>query len=63
MEITGVEGLLVSHAHGLKAGKLPSHHRDPFDRMLIAQAQLEGMPLLTADHQIGLYDVEIIEAT
>ena len=63
MEKTGVEGLVVSHAHGLKAGRLPAHHRDPFDRMLIAQAQLEGMPLLTADRQISLYDVEIIEAS
>ena len=61
--MTGVEGLAVSHAHGLKAGGLPSHHRDPFDRMLIAQAQLEGMPLLTADRQIHLYDLEVIEAS
>ena len=63
MEITGVEGLPVSHAHGLKAGGLPSHHCDPFDRMLVAQAQLEGMPLLTADRQIHLYDLEVIEAS
>ena len=62
MTATGVEGMMVSHAHGLKAGGLPSHHRDPFDRMLIAQAQLEGMPLLTADRQIHLYEVEVIEA-
>ena len=58
-----VEGLAVSHAHGLKAGRLPPHHRDPFDRMLVAQAQLERMPLLTVDRQISLYDVEVIEAT
>ena len=63
MEATGVEGLPVSHAHGLKAGGLPAHHRDPFDRMLVAQAQLEGMPLLTADRQIHLYDLEIIPAS
>lgn len=63
MEMTGVEGLVVSHAHGLKAGGLPSHHRNPFDRMLIAQAQLESMPLLTADRQIHLYDLEVIEAS
>lgn len=62
METTGVEGLAVSISHGLRAGELPSHHRDPFDRMLIAQAQLEGMPLLTADGQIHLYDVEVIDA-
>ncbi len=63
MEATGVEGLPVSHVHGLKAGGLPAHHRDPFDRMLVAQAQLEGMPLLTADRQIHLYDLEVIEAS
>ncbi|MCD4750613.1 MAG: type II toxin-antitoxin system VapC family toxin [Thermoanaerobaculales bacterium] len=62
MEATGVEGLAASHAHGLRAGGLPSHHRDPFDRMLVAQAQIERMPLLTADHQIHLYDLEVIEA-
>ena len=63
MEMTGVEGLPVSHAHGLKAGGLSAHHRDPFDRMLVAQAQLEGMPLLTADRQIYFYDLEVIEAS
>lgn len=62
MEVTGVEGLAIALVHGLRAGQLPSHHRDPFDRMLIAQAQLEGMPLLTADRQLGLYEVEILEA-
>ena len=62
MTATGVEGMMISHAHGLRAGGLPPHHRDPFDRLLIAQAQLEGMPLLTADRQIHLYEVEVIEA-
>ncbi len=39
---------------------LPLIHRDPFDRMLIAQAQVEGLPILTSDAAIGLYDVETI---
>ena len=48
----------ITHEHALAAGELPLHHRDPFDRMLIAQARLEGMTLLTTDPTIGRYDVE-----
>ena len=39
---------------------LPSHHRDPFDRMLVAQAQVENLPIVTGDAQIARYDVEVI---
>jgi PIN domain nuclease of toxin-antitoxin system len=42
--------------------KILLHHRDPFDRMLIAQAQLEGLPILTADLQLASYEVEILRA-
>jgi len=38
------------------------HHRDPFDRLLVAQAQLEDLPILTADRQLGAYGISIIEA-
>ena len=48
----------ITHEHALVAGELPLHHRDPFDRMLVAQARLEGMTLLTTDPAIGRYDVE-----
>ena len=48
----------ITHEHALAAGELPFHHRDPFDRMLVAQARLEGMTLLTTDPAIGRYDVE-----
>ena len=48
----------ITHEHALAAGELPLHHRDPFDRMLIAQARLEGMTLLTTDPAIGRYDVQ-----
>jgi PIN domain nuclease of toxin-antitoxin system len=60
---TGVEPISISHAHALRAGSLPRHHRDPFDRLLVAQSQIEGLPILTADTQITLYEVEVIEAT
>lgn len=53
--------LPISVAHGLRVAELPPHHRDPFDRLLIAQAQLERLPVLTADRQFAAYDVEIVQ--
>jgi PIN domain nuclease of toxin-antitoxin system len=55
-----LESLSIELPHALRAGTLPSIHRDPFDRMLIAQAQIEGLPILTADPAISRYDVETI---
>ncbi len=49
--------LPVTIRHGFAAGALPPHHKDPFDRMLIAQAQLEGLTLVTRDPEIAAYDV------
>lgn len=48
--------------HALRVAELPLHHRDPFDRLLVAQAQMEGLPLMTADPKLAAYDVEIIWA-
>ena len=62
MSSSGVLALPVQHAHALQIAELPGHHRDPFDRMLIAQAQLERLKLLSADSKLGLYDVEMIAA-
>lgn len=54
-------GLLpIDLSHVLRAGGLPRIHGDPFDRMLVAQAQIEGLPIVTADPAIGRYDVETI---
>lgn len=53
--------LPISVAHALRVAELPPHHRDPFDRLLIAQAQLERLPVLTADGQFAAYDVEIVQ--
>ncbi|MFH1529279.1 MAG: type II toxin-antitoxin system VapC family toxin [Pseudomonadota bacterium] len=58
----GIEGLPVQHSHALSVSSLPMHHRDPFDRMLIAQAMVEGLPILTADPAFAAYDVEVIPA-
>lgn len=58
----GVGTLDVTRAHALRLVTLPQHHRDPFDRLLIAQAQVEGFTLVTADPQILGYDVPTIDA-
>jgi PIN domain nuclease of toxin-antitoxin system len=59
---SGVTPFPIRASHTLRAGSLPPHHRDPFDRLLVAQAQLEGVPLMTADRKLGLYDVEVRSA-
>jgi PIN domain nuclease of toxin-antitoxin system len=56
----GFGSLPIEVSHALRAATLPVIHRDPFDRMLIAQAQIEGLPILTADPAISRYDVETI---
>ena len=55
----GFHGLPISLAHAERAACLPPHHRDPFDRMLIAQAQLEGLTIMTVDRRIRCYDVAL----
>ena len=59
----GVRVLGLTAAHALAVADLPLHHRDPFDRLLVAQARLEGLVLLTADRHILAYDVEVVDAT
>ena len=56
---SGTRGLAIEHAHTLRVAELPPHHRDPFDRLLIAQAQVEKLTLLTVDRQLARYDVSI----
>jgi PIN domain nuclease of toxin-antitoxin system len=62
MAALGVLGLPVEHVHALKTFDLPTHHRDPFDRILIAQAQTESLTLLTADRVFRAYDVAVFWA-
>lgn len=57
MDRSGTTGLPVEHRHALHVATLPFHHRDPFDRLIIAQAQLEGAVLVTSDSQMDAYDV------
>ncbi len=60
MRRSGVRELSMSHSHALEAAALPPHHRDPFDRMLVAQARLERLTLVTADRILAAYDVDLI---
>ena len=55
--------LPIDAAHAVAGAKLPPHHRDPFDRVLIAQAQLEKLALVTADARVRAYDVETLDAS
>jgi PIN domain nuclease of toxin-antitoxin system len=54
--------LPISLEHASLAGSLPPHHRDPFDRMLIAQAQLESLTIVTRDARFARYGVPLLMA-
>jgi PIN domain nuclease of toxin-antitoxin system len=56
----GFVSLTVELTHVLQIASLPDHHRDPFDRLLIAQSQIEQVPILTVDRLIGQYAVTVI---
>jgi PIN domain nuclease of toxin-antitoxin system len=56
----GFDLMSIELPHVFRAGKLPQIHGDPFDRLLVAQAQVEGLAILTADPVISRYDVETI---
>ncbi len=58
----GFTSLSITFDHAEQAGALPPIHRDPFDRMLIAQAQAENLALITSDEQIRRYDVRTLAA-
>ena len=58
----GFEKLPITFFHGERAGDLPQHHRDPFDRMLVAQSQAEGLDFVTADNAIEHYAIKTISA-
>jgi PIN domain nuclease of toxin-antitoxin system len=60
LERARVELLPINARHADRVGVLPMHHRDPFDRLLIAQAQVESFALVTADDCMDDYEVEIV---
>lgn len=55
-----IETLPITLDHVLRIESLPMHHRDPFDRMLIAQSQKEKLPLVTSDVAFQRYDIDVI---
>lgn len=59
---SGFDTLAISVGHAIAAGRLPPHHADPFDRMLIAQATAEQLVIITADGAFGAYGVPLLDA-
>lgn len=59
---SGFRLLAIEIAHALRVSSLPRHHRDPFDRLLIAQAMIEDLTLVTRDTVLPLYSVPILAA-
>ena len=62
VETAGLTWLPITASHGRAAARLPMHHRDPFDRMLIAQAQLESCSIVSRDARFAEYSVALITA-
>lgn len=58
--LNAIENLPIVLSHVLHVYTLPDYHRDPFDRLLISQAQLEGLSILTVDSQISQYPVKVL---
>jgi len=63
MRLSGAQELPISHADALAAGALPRLHRDPFDRLLVAQARRRDFVLVTGDPLVAQYPVEVLAAT
>jgi PIN domain nuclease of toxin-antitoxin system len=60
MAANDIRPLTITMNHAQAAASLPHHHRDPFDRMLIAQARIEDLTLVTRDANISAYDVRVL---
>lgn len=60
LERAGVELLPITARHADRVGTLPMHHRDPFDRLLIAQADCDGLALVSADGELRRYGIEVV---
>ncbi len=58
--VENIEILPIAPEHTLQVSALPFYHRDPFDRIIIAQAQIENLPIMTDDGEFGSYAVKIL---
>jgi PIN domain nuclease of toxin-antitoxin system len=60
LDANDFDSLPITAIHALTAGGLPDHHADPFDRVLIAQARIEGLTLISVDSRFSDYDVDLL---
>jgi len=60
---TGFDTLPITPEHAVEAGRLPPHHYDPFDRLLVAQGRLEQLVVVTRDPEISRYEVSTLRAS
>jgi PIN domain nuclease of toxin-antitoxin system len=60
LERASVDLLPITARQADRVGTLPLHHRDPFDRLLVAQAETEGLALVTADEDLGRYGIQVV---
>lgn len=60
LDANGFDALTINVSHALAAGVLPTHHADPFDRMLIAQSRIESLTLVTVDRRFSDYEVDLL---
>ena len=60
LEQAGIDLLPINAHHADRVGTLPMHHRDPFDRLLVAQVEIEGFALVTADSNLGRYGIQVL---
>lgn len=61
VEAAGMIELPVTFRHGEAVQRLPLHHRDPFDRLLVAQAEVEGLVLVTGDKRLAQYGIRVLQ--
>lgn len=55
-----IDTLDITNAHAFMAGSLPAHHKDPFDRMLVAQARIESLAIISNDSMLSHYEVDVL---
>lgn len=60
LTVLGLTPLSIDFQHAVRVASLPQHHTDPFDRLLVAQSQIEGLPIITSDPMIARYGVDIV---
>lgn len=58
----GFRGLPITFEHAEAVGELPAHHRDPFDRLILAAGRVEGLAIVTSDAKFAQYDVALVDA-